>query len=97
MRGKYWVGLGACLQLVRQYERALGAYALAAVTSRPRDPLPHFHAGECYLALNNLRDAEKAFRMAVDFGASQPESARLVRRAGALLELIRGRSDHVRH
>src|SRR5262249_43987464 len=75
-RGKYWLGLAACQQLMKDYQKALTAYAIAAMTSAPRDPVPHFHAGECCLALNNPADAAKAFAIAFDFGKGRPRYER---------------------
>jgi type III secretion system low calcium response chaperone LcrH/SycD len=88
-KGKYWLGLAACQQVMKDYKAALTAYALAAMTSAPRDPVPHFHAGECSLALNNPADAAKAFAMAVGFGKGRPRYDKLARKAEALLELIK--------
>jgi type III secretion system low calcium response chaperone LcrH/SycD len=88
-KGKYWLGLAACQQLMKDYEKALTAYALTAMTSAPRDPVPHFHAGECSLAMNKPEDAAKAFAMAVDFGKGRSQYDRLTRKAEALLGLIK--------
>ncbi len=53
---RFWFALGASLQQANQYEEALRAWAIAALLS-PKDPMPHFHAAECYLSVKNLKDA----------------------------------------
>ncbi len=53
---RFWFALGASLQQANQYEEALRAWAIAAVLT-PQDPMPHFHAAECYLSVKNLKDA----------------------------------------
>lgn len=60
---KYWKGLAASLQLLEKYEKALHGYAMAALLDAD-NPYPHFHAYECYDALNNTEDADKALDLA---------------------------------
>jgi type III secretion system low calcium response chaperone LcrH/SycD len=60
---KYWTGLAASLQLLEKYEKALHAYAISALLES-ENPYPHFHAYECYEALNNKEEAEKALDLA---------------------------------
>lgn len=60
---KYWMGLAASLQLLEKYEKALHAYAVSALLECD-NPYPHFHAYECYVALNNKEDAVKALELA---------------------------------
>lgn len=60
---KFWMGLGASQQLEKQPQKALQAYALAALLD-DRDPSPHYHAAQCYLAMGNKQDAVKALELA---------------------------------
>jgi type III secretion system low calcium response chaperone LcrH/SycD len=59
---KYWMGLAASLQLLEKYEKALHAYAIAALLDSD-SPYPHFHAFECYAALENGEEAKKALEL----------------------------------
>jgi type III secretion system low calcium response chaperone LcrH/SycD len=61
--GKYWMGLAASSQLLKKYEKALHAYAMAALIEN-ENPYPHFHAYECYKALNNRAEGDKALACA---------------------------------
>lgn len=58
-----WMGLAASLQLLKKHEKALHAYAVAALLEN-HNPYPHFHAFECYRALENHEEAEKALELA---------------------------------
>jgi type III secretion system low calcium response chaperone LcrH/SycD len=68
---KYWMGLGASLQLLEKYEKALHAYAAASLLEH-ENPYPHFHAFECYEALKNREEAEKALNLAYKRTLSNP-------------------------
>ena len=56
---KFLMGFGAASQMIADYERALEAYARVVIIDVD-DPHPHFHAAECYFALNNKEEALKA-------------------------------------
>ncbi len=58
---KFWFALGATLQEARSYEEALQSWAMAALLKK-EDPYPHFHAAECCLSLQMVKDAAKALR-----------------------------------
>ncbi|WP_420420497.1 SycD/LcrH family type III secretion system chaperone [Simkania sp.] len=61
LKQKYWLGLGACLQLEKQYEEALKAWGMASILDG-YDPLPHFHAAECNFALNDFEQGCEALK-----------------------------------
>lgn len=58
---KYWLGLAACWQMEKQYDEALKGWAMAFLL-KEEDPIPHFHAAECYEALGNDVEGIKAIR-----------------------------------
>lgn len=61
----YWMGLGACLQMQKKYEKALEAYAAAALIDVDSlNPLPHFYAAECLLSLKDVTRALQALESA---------------------------------
>lgn len=62
-RQEYWMGLAASRQLAKDYDKALQAYAVAALLD-DRDPSPHYHAAQCYLSLGNKADTLKALELA---------------------------------
>ncbi|MDR3624448.1 MAG: SycD/LcrH family type III secretion system chaperone [Chlamydiales bacterium] len=59
----FWMGLGSARQLNSEHEKALQAFAIAALLD-DQDPAPHYHAAQNYLALNNEEDALKALDLA---------------------------------
>lgn len=86
---KYWLGLGASLQMIKDFENALNAYAVAAITSEPEDPVPHLHAGECYVGMGNLEEARKAFQTAADFSKDKSKYIKIYKKAMAFLEILK--------
>ncbi|BDV01937.1 hypothetical protein TDMWS_20220 [Thermodesulfomicrobium sp. WS] len=90
---KYWLGLGASLQMAKDFEKALNAYAVASVTSSPKDPVPHLHAAECYLGMGNIGEAMKALQMAVDFSTGKPEHRKTFQKAQAFLEILTAQGE----
>jgi type III secretion system low calcium response chaperone LcrH/SycD len=59
----FWLGLAASKQKLKEYEKALEAYALTSLID-DHDPMPHFHAAQCYIGLNNKDEAIKAINLA---------------------------------
>lgn len=53
---RHWMGLGATLQVLKQYEEALSCYGLAALEDAS-DPYVHLHAADCLFALDNIPGA----------------------------------------
>lgn len=68
---KYWMGYAANLQLLGQFEKALRGYAMWAMMADD-DPMPHFHAYECYKKLNNPVDERKALLQAQRRAVNKP-------------------------
>lgn len=70
----YWMGFAACFQLLKQYEKAIQAYGVAAVLeTSERNPLPYFHSAECYFALGNQKQALVGLKHAKDIASKQDE------------------------
>ena len=70
--GAFWAGLASCEQMCKSYDAALRAWALAALTN-PEDPLPHFHAAECYLSQGDKLEALKALNSAKSLISAESE------------------------
>jgi type III secretion system low calcium response chaperone LcrH/SycD len=52
---KYWMGLGAALQMQKEYGQAIEAYELAAALD-PVDPRVHLHAADCFFAQKKRKE-----------------------------------------
>lgn len=61
---KHWFGLASSLQEERLYEKALSAWAMAAILNRTL-PYSHFHAAECAFSLNRKEEAALALEAAL--------------------------------
>lgn len=83
---RYLSAFASSLQMVKNYEEALGYYSMASVMDLS-DPLPTFHSAECLVALNRLQQAKKFLDIVVRQCTSQKYEALNVR-AHALNELI---------
>lgn len=71
---KYFMGLGACLQMLKQYKEAIDAYSFAALLDI-NDPKPPLYAGECHLVLGNLDEAQSGFTAASEFAEKAGNAA----------------------
>jgi type III secretion system low calcium response chaperone LcrH/SycD len=61
----YWQGLASSKQMAREYMAAVHAWSMIALLQES-DPLPHFHAAECFLSLEEKDEALKALDVALD-------------------------------
>src|SRR5579871_3448065 len=61
----YWQGLASSKQMGREYMAAVHAWCMIALLSE-KDPMPHFHAAECFLSLEEKEEALKALDAALD-------------------------------
>lgn len=59
----YWRGLAASRQMEQKYKSALYAWGLVSILSKD-DPMPHLHAAECMLSLNQREEAQAALNAA---------------------------------
>jgi len=62
---QHWFALASSLQESKNYERALDAWAMAAVLDE-NAPYPHFHAAECAFSLGQIEEARAALDAAAD-------------------------------
>jgi len=60
---RFWMGLGACLQLLQRFEKALQAYAVVTLLDHT-NPAPHLYAHDCYKAIGNEKEALIAIELA---------------------------------
>jgi type III secretion system low calcium response chaperone LcrH/SycD len=85
-QGKYWKGLAAARQMQRKYQEALQAWCIVALFAE-EDPVPHFHAAECLLSLNEKEEGLKALKNAEELLKDDPELKRKI-------DLLRERNSH---
>ena len=56
---RFWKGVASSRQMQKKYQEALHSWSVLCLFD-PKNPLPHFHAAECLLSLNQYEEAEKA-------------------------------------
>ena len=61
---KYWMGLAASYQMLKDYEKALECYSAAAIQD-PSDPYAHWHAADCFFHSDNVVKAKEALESAI--------------------------------
>ena len=93
--GRFWMGLGACLQMTRSYDQALAAYAVAALLDAT-SPEPPLRAAECYLATGKPDGARKALdavRLVCDETGGPNAHGRVLRRVAVLASAVRAAAE----
>jgi len=67
---KYWMGLGASYQMLKEDQHAVQCYGVAALIDK-NDPYAHFHAAEALFSLGNRQLGNEALEAAETIAASQ--------------------------
>lgn len=83
----YWIGLGMCSQLNKDYEAAVDAYEMAAIC-RIDNPVPYFYLAKCLFALHDRDSALQALDLAIDYAETHPEFSDLKVQAETAKELL---------
>lgn len=78
---KYWMGLGACRQMMKKYEEAIFAYAFAIVLDPDFSPPSAFYASQCFLSLGRLDEADQALESVSQIAGGQKKYADLSEKA----------------
>ncbi len=71
----FWRGLASSLQMLSKCKEALQAWCIVALL-QDNDPLPHFHAAECFFILKEKEETRKALLQAEKRleGSKDPET-----------------------
>jgi type III secretion system low calcium response chaperone LcrH/SycD len=85
---KYWMGLGACRQMLKLYQEAVAAYSFAALLDI-NDPKPPLHAADCFLAMGNREAAESALHASIKWSGNNEEYKSLKERAEGILGILK--------
>ena len=91
---RFSIGLGGCCQLMGKYDKAIIAYSCAAVVDAT-NPVPAFHACECYMSLrdwDNARKAIVAIETVCEAVADEADHGELLKKATAMSEVIEERA-----
>lgn len=83
----YWVGVGMCSQLNKDYETAIDAYEMAAIC-RIDSPVPYFYLAKCLFALHDRDSALQALELAIEYAENHVEFNELKFQAEAAKDLL---------
>lgn len=61
---RYWMGLAASYQVLKDYQTALETYSIAAI-QEPNDPYVHLYAADCLFALGQNKKAVQTLESAI--------------------------------
>jgi type III secretion system low calcium response chaperone LcrH/SycD len=84
---KYWLGLGASLQMEKKYTSALECYGLAVLLNY-KEPDAHLYTAECMLALGNKEEVKSVLRGMIEL-CVQKEHASIKEKAKNLLSILK--------
>lgn len=85
---KYIMGLAACFHMMKEYEGAASAYSLLSIVD-PENPIPYFHASDCYIQMGDRGSAIVALEMAVQRSGAKPEFAMMKERSQITLQALK--------
>jgi type III secretion system low calcium response chaperone LcrH/SycD len=85
---KYTLGLAACFHMVKEYKNAAQTYTMCGILD-PENPIPHYHASDCYLNMGDKLSALISLELAVKRAGEKPEYAKLKDRALLSIEALK--------
>lgn len=89
---KNWMGLGSCRQMRKDFDGAIQAYSFLALLD-VANPYPPLYAGDCYLTLGKLEEAESGFFAAIHWADDKPEYKAARSRAEVLLQAVKTKRE----
>ncbi|MFK0570976.1 SycD/LcrH family type III secretion system chaperone [Endozoicomonas sp.] len=82
---KYFLGLGACQQMQKQYDNAIEIFSFATILDSD-DPRPMIYIGDCHMAKGDKEKAQVAYETSIEWASDGSEYAQDVERARNMLE-----------
>lgn len=83
----YWLGLGMATQMSQDYESAIDAYELAAL-SNIASPIPYFYLAKCLFAIHDRESALQALDLAIETAGESDEYLELKQQAEAAKQIL---------
>lgn len=91
---KYVLGLAACAHRLRDFTNAANLYYLCGALD-PSNPLPHFHAADCYMQLGAVAIASYSLSVAITTAGMQPQYEVIKQRAELMKEAVDKQLDAI--
>ena len=89
LNAKFWFGLGATQQAVKDYQGAVASYGYCSFLNL-ENPKPQFHAAECFLAIGDKRNAASALEALNEYCPANTDVGREYRAKAAKLREVVG-------
>ena len=88
LNAKFWFGLGATQQAVKDYQGAVASYGYCSFLNL-ENPKPQYHAAECFLAIGDKRNAASSLEALNEYCPNNTDVGREYRaKAAKLREMI---------
>ncbi len=88
LNAKYWMGLGAVQQVLKDYQSAVVSYGYCSFLNL-ENPKPQLHAAECFLALGDKVNAASSLEALNEYCPTDTDIGREYRaKAAKLRELV---------
>lgn len=84
---KYLFGHAACSHMLKQYPAAAKVYVQQALIDT-KNPIPYYHAADCYLELKDEMSALVALKLVVKRSGDSPEYAMIKERSQLTIESL---------
>lgn len=85
---KYILGLAACFHMLKEYQNAVQTYSMCAMLD-PENPIPHYHASDCYVQMKDNLSAIIALDLAVQRAGEKAEYSKIKERALLTIESLK--------
>lgn len=85
---KYLMGLAACYHMLKEYTSAASTYNLVSLVD-PENPVPYFHASDCYIQLGDKVTAAIMLEMAIKRAKNKAEFSTLLQRSQITLDALK--------
>lgn len=85
---KYSLGLAACFHMSKDYATAVDVYTTCGIID-PHNPVPHYHASDCYLQMGDKISAIIALEMAIKRAGDKAEYSQLKDRAQLTIDSLK--------
>lgn len=91
-QSKYLMGLGASLHMIKDYQAAITIYTMCGLMSDD-NPLPHYHAADCYLKLDEAAEATFELGQALEKAGKDKKYEVLIERCKLMIESLKEQVD----
>ena len=85
---KYYLGLGACQQMQKQYDSAIEIFSFATLLDSD-DPRAMMYIGDCHMAKGDKEKAQISYETCIEWAGDSAEYAKDLERAKNMLENLK--------